>query len=314
MSLTSRMYASADDLEVLKDLLRAAKREYPCSGIHIGELDWWIFYDTSGVPLQDKIRLWFDGDQLVAWTWSNLNRSDYDVFVHPAYRGTPQQNAVLMQTIDWLSERLRQQPHQDDSRPHITGHANEDETAHIALLERLGFSRNDNLINFSQDIRGPLPAPDLPDGFTFLEHIRPEDAERRALAHKDAFQPDSKMTPDYYRAFMKAPGYDPELDIAIAAADGTIVAFAMSWIDAGNRLSVFEPVGTRYEFHRRGLGKAALLEGLRRLQVRGVETALVSCDADSPGNVIFYQSAGFRICNRVLAFSKALESDPPDNL
>ena len=115
------------------------------------------------------------------------------------------------------------------------------------------------------------------------------------------------MTPDYYRAFMNAPGYDPELDIALAAPDGTIVSFAMGWIDADNRLSVFEPVGTRYEFHRRGLGKATLLEGLRRLQARGVETALVSCDADEPGNVIFYQSAGFRICNRVLAFRKILE-------
>ena len=314
MALTSRMYASAHDLEVMKDLLRAAKREYPFSGIHIGDLDWWVFYDTSGVPLQDKVRLWFEGEQLVAWTWSNLHRSDYDVFVHPAYRGTPQQDVVLTQTIDLLSERLRQQPRKDDRTPHITGYANEDDTAQIALLERLGFSRSENLINFSQDIRGTLSAPALPDGFTVLGRIRPEDAERRALAHKDAFQPDSKMTPDYYRAFMKAPGYDPELDIAIAAADGTIVAFAMSWIDAGNRLSVFEPVGTRYEFHRRGLGKAALLEGLRRLQLRGVETALVSCDADSPGNVIFYQSVGFRICNRVLAFRKVLESDPLDNL
>lgn len=307
MSLTSRMYTSADDLELMKDLLRAAKREYPYSGIHIGDLDWWVFYDPSGVPLQDKVRLWFDGEQLAAWMWSNLHHSDYELFIHPAYRGTPQQDAVLMQTIDALSTRIRQQPREDDSKPQITGYPNEDETAHIALLERLGFSRSEYLINFAQDIRGTLPAPVLPDGFTFLERMRPEDAEQRALAHKDAFQPHSKMTPDYYRAFMNAPGYDPELDIVAAAPDGTIVSYAMGWIDADNRLSVFEPVGTRYEFHRRGLGKAALLEGLRRLQSRGVETALVSCKADKPGNVIFYQSAGFQICNRVLAFTKILE-------
>jgi mycothiol synthase len=307
MSLASRMYTSADDLELMKDLLRAARREHPHSGIHIGDLDWWVFYDTSGVPLQDKVRLWFDGEQLVAWTWSRLHRSDYDMFGHPAYRGTPQQDAVLTQTIDALSARLHQQPRQEDAAPRITGYANQDETAHIALLERLGFSSSEFLINFARDIRGTLPAPVLPDGFAFLERISPEDAERRALAHKDAFQPHSKMTPDYYRAFMNAPGYDPELDIALAAPDGTIVSFAMSWIDADNRLSLFEPVGTRYEFHRRGLGKATLLEGLRRLQARGVETALVSCGADEPGNVIFYQSAGFRICNRVLAFRKILE-------
>ncbi len=307
MSLTSRLYASADDLELMKDLLRAGKQQYPCSGLHIGDLDWWVFYDTSGVPLHDKVRLWFDGEQLAAWTWSRLHRSEYDLFVHPAYRGTPQQDAVLTQTIDEFSARLRQQPRTDDSPPHITGYADEDETAHIALLERLGFSRSEFMIHFAQDIRAALPSPVLPDGFTFLERVRPEDAERRAEAHKDAFQPQSKMTPDHYRAFMSAPGYDPELDIAIAAPDGTIVSFAMGWIDADNQLSEFEPVGTRYAFHRRGLGKAALLEGLRRLQARGVETALVSCHADEPGNVLFYQSAGFRICGRVLAFKKLLE-------
>ncbi len=308
MSLTSRMYASADDLQLMKDLLRDAKREYPYSGIHTGELDWWAFYDTSGVTLQDKVRLWFDDDQLVAWTWSRVNRNDYDMFVYPAYRGAEQQEVVLTQTIDALSARLRQQPRKDNSTPHITGYADEDDTAHIALLERLDFSRSEFLINFSQDIRGILPAHILLDGFTFLDRIRPEDAERRALAHKDAFQPHSKMTPDNYRAFMKAPGYDPELDVAVAAPDGSIVSFAMGWIDADNKLSVFEPVGTRHEFHRRGLGKATLLEGLRRLQVQGVETALVSCHADKPGNVIFYQSAGFQICNRVLAFKKVLDN------
>lgn len=307
MSLTARMYASVDDLELMKDMLRAAKQQYPDSGIHIGDLDWWVFYDTSGVPLQDKVRLWFEGEQLVAWAWNRPERSDYELFVHPAYRGTPQQDAVLMQTIDELSARIRQQPRKNDSPPKITGYANEDETAHLALLERLGFSGSPFLINFVQDIRGVLPSPVLPDGFTFLDCVRPDDAERRALAHKDAFQPHSKMTVDHYRTFMTAPGYDPEMDIAVVAPDGTIVSFAMSWIDPANRLGVFEPVGTRYEFHRRGLGKAALLEGLRRLQARGMETVLVSCDAEEPGNVIFYQSAGFQICNRVLALTKTLE-------
>lgn len=307
MSLTSRMYANVDDLELMKDLLRAGKREHPYSGVHTGELDWWVFYDTSGMPLQDKVCLWFDGDQLIAWTWSRIYRGDYDMFVHPAYSRTSQQEIVLTQTIDALSAHIRQQPRADDSTPYITTYTDENETAHIELLEQLGFSSSAFLINLAQDIRGTLPAPVLPDGFAFMDQIRPEDAERRALAHRDAFQPHSKMTLDYYRAFMNAPGYDPELDVALAAPDGTIVSFAMSWIDAENRLSVFEPVGTRYEFHRRGVGKATLLEGLRRLQARGVETALVSCEADEQGTVSFYQSAGFRICNRVLALRKVLE-------
>ncbi len=307
MPLTSRLYARADDLDAMKDLLREAKRVYPYAGIHIGDLDWWVFYDTSGVPLQDKVRLWFREEQLVAWTWTNWTRGDFDLLVHPTLRGTPEQDAVLRQTIDDLSAYIRQHPPEGADAPAITAYTDEDEHASIALLEHLGFSRSDHMINFAQDIRGDLPAPQLPPGFTFLQRMSAEHVEQRAAVHKDAFQPHSKMTPDYYRGFMQAPGYDPELDIVAVAPDGTFAAFAMGWLDTSNRLSVFEPVGTRYEYHRRGLGRAVLLAGLRRLKARGVETALVSCDADEPGNVTFYQSAGFTICNRVLAFEKTLD-------
>ena len=307
MTLNARPYKDADDLELMKELLRAAKRQHPCSGMHIGDLDWWVYYDTSGIPLQDKVRLWFEGEQLVAWAWVRLTDGEYDLFVHPAYHGTPQEETVLTQTVDEFSTYLRQSARTGAGQPQLTIYINENEPTQMALLERLGFSHSAFLIAFMQDIRGPLPTPALPDGFTFLERVEPEDAERRALAHKDAFQPTSKMTPDYYRALMNAPVYDPALDIAVAGPDGSIVSFALCWVDAANRLGLFEPVGTRYAFHRRGLGKAVLLEGLRRLQGRGVETALVSCHADKPGNVIFYQSAGFQICNRVLAFTRLLD-------
>jgi ribosomal protein S18 acetylase RimI-like enzyme len=54
------------------------------------------------------------------------------------------------------------------------------------------------------------------------------------------------------------------------------------------------------------LGRAALHEGLRRLKARGVETALVETGADDEGNIAFYQEAGFRITNRLLAYEKAI--------
>lgn len=306
MSLTSRLYSGSDDLERMRGLLQAIKRAHPYSGIHIGELDWWMFYDRSGVPLNDKVRLWFEGDKLIAWTWTHHKRGAFDFFIHPAYRGTLEQDIVLNQTVDALTAYLHEQPRPDDTPQQIMGYVDADDSASIALLEGLGFARSEYMTHFAQDIRGELPAPMLPDGFMFLDRIQPSDVEQRVLAHVDAFQPHSQMTPDYYHALQTAPNYDPELDISVVAPDGMIVSFAMSWIDTDNKLSVFEPVGTRYDFHRRGLGKATLLEGLRRLQARGVETALVSCASSEAGNVIFYQSVGFQIVNHAWVFKKKL--------
>lgn len=304
MTLTSRMYATLDDFDAMKQLLRATKRAHPTTGLHAGELDWWVFYDTSGVPLADKVRLWFDDRQLVAWAWLKVRAASIDCFVHPSYRGTPEHEAVVRDALDDLRARVQVA---GAPAPSVTVYVNEDEEAYIALLERLGFSASEEMVCFAQALSGDLPAPALPDGFYFLERVQPDDAERRALAHKDAFQPHSKMTPEHYRAFMGAPDYDPSLDIAVVAPDGTVVAFAMAWLDAENALGVFEPVGTRHAFHRRGLGKAALHEGMRRLQARGAQTVLVNCEAGNAGNRQFYQSAGFGVANRVLAFTHAGE-------
>jgi ribosomal protein S18 acetylase RimI-like enzyme len=156
-------------------------------------------------------------------------------------------------------------------------------------------------------MRGDLPAPVLPEGFHFLERMTIEQADLRADVHFDAFSPGSKMTGERYRHFMTtAPLYDPELDITTMGPDGRFASFAMGWIDAPNKLSQFEPVGTRHEWHRRGLGRAALHEGLRRLKARGVETALVETEADDEGNIAFYQDAGFKISNRLLAYEREI--------
>ena len=103
---------------------------------------------------------------------------------------------------------------------------------------------------------------------------------------------------------MQAPGYDPALDVVTVAPDGRFASFAMAWIDPATRIGNFEPVGTRNEFQRRGLGRATLHEGLRRLRASGMDIAIVGTNADNPGNITFYEKAGFRLFERLLAFKK----------
>lgn len=50
------------------------------------------------------------------------------------------------------------------------------------------------------------------------------------------------------------------------APDGAIAAFCTIWFDDVTRSAYFEPVATVPAHRRRGLGKALMTEGLRRLQ------------------------------------------------
>jgi len=57
------------------------------------------------------------------------------------------------------------------------------------------------------------------------------------------------------------------------------------------RAAVFEPVGTHPDHQKRGLGKAVMTEGLRRMQRLGVMLATVSSYGDAAHAL--YQSMGF---------------------
>jgi mycothiol synthase len=61
-----------------------------------------------------------------------------------------------------------------------------------------------------------------------------------------------------------------------------------------NRTGHFEPIATLGEFRRRGLARAAMLDGLRRMRTRGMQTATVEYDAGNAAARELYAALGFR--------------------
>jgi ribosomal protein S18 acetylase RimI-like enzyme len=72
----------------------------------------------------------------------------------------------------------------------------------------------------------------------------------------------------------------------------------MAWLDIENAVGEFEPVATRPSYQRRGLGKAVLLRGLRKMRERAMRTAIVQTNASNDAAIALYQSVGFRIVGR----------------
>jgi len=107
-----------------------------------------------------------------------------------------------------------------------------------------------------------------------------------------------------FRIFMRSPVYDPNLDIVAVAPDGQIRAFCIVWMDPVNKVGLFEPVGTHPDFQRKGLGKAVMLEGFRRLRAGGMRQAIVSTFEDNLAAIKLYESVGFQIVNHLGTYEK----------
>jgi GNAT superfamily N-acetyltransferase len=87
---------------------------------------------------------------------------------------------------------------------------------------------------------------------------------------------------------MIRPNVDLNLKVAVVAPDGNFAAYCGMWYDPEAGYAVIEPVATDPDYRKLGIGKAAVLEGIRRVGKLGAKTAIVGSMQQ------FYYSIGLR--------------------
>jgi ribosomal protein S18 acetylase RimI-like enzyme len=90
------------------------------------------------------------------------------------------------------------------------------------------------------------------------------------------------------RKMQSGPNFRKDLTIVVEAPNGNFVSFCGMWYESENRIAYVEPMATDPEFRRMGLGKAAILEGIRRCGVLGATVIYVGSDQE------FYRAIGFK--------------------
>lgn len=87
---------------------------------------------------------------------------------------------------------------------------------------------------------------------------------------------------------MLRPNVDLDIKVAAVAPDGNFAAYCGMWYDPKAGYAVIEPVATDPQYRKMGLGKAVVLEGIKRVRALGARTALVGSSQQ------FYYSIGLR--------------------
>ncbi len=295
MTYHSRPFQDQNDLRALRQfLIELRAQRGHLAYWHIGDLTWRFFMQELRGDPRAIIRLWHDArGALAGFAWFAYDYAfDWQLRVDACARG------IEEEILAWAKERWAVAlPNAQGAKPPLWSDALERDAARIAFLERNHFARGDKpMIYFQRALDDAIPTPKLPDGFS-LRAVRAKDAANRADAHREAFHP-SRVTDEGYARLMQMPEYDRDLDVVAVAPDGGIAAYAMSWVDEVNRLGEFEPVGARVAYRQRGLTKVVLLEGLRRMRVRGADTASVWTNEDNIAAVRLYESVGFTRLDR----------------
>lgn len=86
----------------------------------------------------------------------------------------------------------------------------------------------------------------------------------------------------------KRPNVNLDLKIAVVAPNGDFVSYCGMWQDTKSQSALVEPVATDPAYRKMGLGRAAVLEAVRRCGKLGAKRAVVGSSQQ------FYYSIGFR--------------------
>ncbi len=286
MGVTSRPWQGYEDVRAMQELAVDVRRLDALRATwHVGDLAWG-FRSTPSRERGWRIRLWEEDGGVVAWSWlrDDPHGVNLDHDIHPRHRGGPVHDELLAGAADAA-----------------TAWAMDGDEQTLAAFARHDFVAARAGATFHvYDLPEPPDVPPLPEGFR-LRTVEAADLAERVAVHRDVWAP-SRVTEESYARVTATWPYRPSLDCVVEAPGGSFAAYCLAWLDERNGVGELEPVGTREEFRRRGLGAAVCRYALVSLYEEGARQAIVYSFNDRAAAL--YDSLGCRRYTRVLPYAR----------
>jgi GNAT superfamily N-acetyltransferase len=256
---------------------------------HVARLDYWRwhFIDTCEMfkSFQDVMVTWQTGDGNLAAVLHPICHDEVRLHIHPAYRTPELEDEAFAYAEEHFSDYIQ------DGRKCLYMPIFQGDDFRTNVLEKRGFTHQPGWgHHYFQDLDGDLPQRYSPPGFEVRSMGGSNEYHARCWASWRAFHPDEPDSDysghEWYVNMQSAPLYRRDLDIVAATPTGEIGAFCTIFYDDYTRSAVTVVVGTAAEYWKRGLGKAAMIEGFHRLKQLGC-TRVFSTAHEEPADALY---------------------------
>ena len=295
MKLSMRKYQQDDDHWKIRQFLREVfllnnRHEFSWP---LYRWDYWRWHVNENIfqfNLEAAIFLWETADGKLVAALHPDGPGESFLQVHPDFR-SPELEVGMMSVAETQFATT-----QAEGRQRLVLWAQASDPLRQDLLTRRGYTK-DKYPEYQRrrDMSAPIPNVETPAGYSIRALGDESEHPARSWVSWKAFHPDE---PDdkyrgwtWYRNVQRAPLYRRDLDLVAVAPNGEFAAFCTLWFDDVTRTAAFEPVGTHPDHQRKGLGKALMAEGLRR--VRDLGATLCTVGSYSEGAGALYASLGF---------------------
>jgi len=280
MKTNMRPYRSENDYWRIREFLRQVMilNDLREKSWHVARLDYWRWHGIENCHVCDSLEkviyLWETGDGQLAAVLNAEGRGDAFLQVHPTLRT----NALLEEMVAAAEQYL---PGIGENGKHtLTVYVDSNDRALQQILSRRGYARQGAAEHQHRRLLdAPIPGTLIPLGYMVRSLGDEGELPARSWLSWKGFHPDEPDEKyegwEWYLNIQRCPLYRRDLDLVAVAPDGELASFCTIWYDDVTRSAYYEPVATHPNHLRRGLGKAVMSEGLRRLQRMGALAAFV---------------------------------------
>ena len=242
--------------------------------------EWMAFHPEFNAGLADKIGLWFCSDELVGMT-------TYDQYFGEAF-------FAVKKGFEELEKDILEYAIATFTDENGLGIAvNDTDTNTIDLLRSYGFAKHDNTENILE-----LTFENLTFDFSVPQGIAIKNLDTKKDLYKhqkvlwkgfdhEGNAPDDETTVNKQKTMLAAPHLNSYLHTIAENEEGEYVAYCGCWYSLKTVYAYVEPVCTIPQYRNKGLGRAVLLEALKRCCSLGAKKAYVI------SNDNFYKSLDF---------------------
>jgi len=257
---------------------------------NVARLDYWRWHYIKTCNIFESVEkgmtLWENADGKIIAALNHLGGSELRLHIHPHFRSAELENEILA----YAEENFYAVT--EDGRRYIHMPIFEDDKQRQEIAQSRDYKKQSGWgHHYRRNLDSSIPNTPIPSGYAIRSMGDAKEYPARSWASWWAFhndEPDENYDGDYswYANLQSAPLYRRDLDVIAVASDGSIASFCTIFYDDYTRSAVTVLVGTAAEHWQRGLGKAVITEGLRRLKEMGC-TLVFSTAHEEPADFLY---------------------------
>jgi predicted N-acetyltransferase YhbS len=288
MTIQFRYYNGQEDYNRVSDFLIAQYQPDNADGNWL-EPAWEYMHSHPYLDQSSlgKIGIWEEDGRMVAVATYESRLGEAFFQFHPAYKH------LRHEMLDYAEKSLHEIS--KDGKKFLHVFVNDVDEEFVSLVKSRGYQKEDDESRMMCQfvIPNPFPEIQLPEGFRLTSLAEDCDWAKvhrviwRGFNHEGE-PPAGEEELESRRKLFDTPKARRDLKVAVEAPDGNFVAFCGMFYEPTRKYAYVEPVATDPDYRRMGLGKAAVLEGIRRSGILGATVAYVGNDLP------IYQAVGFK--------------------